>query len=456
VSDPLAEFREEQAEEDTKAALRRALGQLEKRFLVERHHVSHSLASSVLPAGAAVANDEDLSVMMNEEDHLRIISMETGGNLLSVFERLVRAIKTLEEKLIEALPLEFDSLQPEQLYAFQVLQKRKDIIQIEEKTIVSFKLTELGKQIAGREIKLDLIEELTPEIIKNWKKNKKFRSYDITSPVPAIYGGKKHFVSQAGEYARQIWRDLGFKEMTGPKVETSFWVFDALFTPQDHPAREMQDTFFIKNIPGSLPKDKALVKKVKEAHEKGLAGSKGWRYEWTEEEASKILLRTHTTAISARTLAKLDKKELPAKFFAIGRCFRNETVDWSHGFEFNQTEGIVVDKNANFRNLLGYLKEFFTKMGYEKILFRPSFFAYTEPSVEIAVWHPEKKVWLELGGAGIFRPEVVIPFFGEYIPVLAWGPGFDRSIMMNYNINDLRQVYSNDIEMLRKIKPWLK
>jgi len=244
--------------------------------------------------------------------------------------------------------------------------------------------------------------------------------------------------------------------MTGPKVETSFWVFDALFTPQDHPAREMQDTFFIKNIPGSLPKDKALVKKVKEAHEKGLAGSKGWRYEWTEEEASKILLRTHTTAISARTLAKLDKKELPAKFFAIGRCFRNETVDWSHGFEFNQTEGIVVDKNANFRNLLGYLKEFFTKMGYEKILFRPSFFAYTEPSVEIAVWHPEKKVWLELGGAGIFRPEVVIPFFGEYIPVLAWGPGFDRSIMMNYNINDLRQVYSNDIEMLRKIKPWLK
>ncbi|MBS3088482.1 phenylalanine--tRNA ligase subunit alpha [Candidatus Pacearchaeota archaeon] len=364
--------------------------------------------------------------------------------------------KTLEEKLIEALPLEFDSLQPEQLYAFQVLQKRKDIIQIEEKTIVSFKLTELGKQIAGREIKLDLIEELTPEIIKNWKKNKKFRSYDITSPVPAIYGGKKHFVSQAGEYARQIWRDLGFKEMTGPKVETSFWVFDALFTPQDHPAREMQDTFFIKNIPGSLPKDKALVKKVKEAHEKGLAGSKGWRYEWTEEEASKILLRTHTTAISARTLAKLDKKELPAKFFAIGRCFRNETVDWSHGFEFNQTEGIVVDKNANFRNLLGYLKEFFTKMGYEKILFRPSFFAYTEPSVEIAVWHPEKKVWLELGGAGIFRPEVVIPFFGEYIPVLAWGPGFDRSIMMNYNINDLRQVYSNDIEMLRKIKPWLK
>ena len=167
-------------------------------------------------------------------------------------------------------------------------------------------------------------------------------------------------------------------------------------------------------------------------------------------------MRTHTTSLSAQTLSKLKTSELPQKFFALGKCFRNETVDWSHGFEFNQTEGIVVDKNANFRHLLGYLKQFFNKMGFEKIRFRPSYFPYTEPSVEIDVWHPERKIWLELGGAGMFRPEVTIPLLGENIPVLAWGPGFDRMIMNYYDIKDLREVYKNDLNMLRKIKFWMK
>ncbi|MBI2004353.1 phenylalanine--tRNA ligase subunit alpha, partial [Candidatus Pacearchaeota archaeon] len=119
-------------------------------------------------------------------------------------------------------------------------------------------------------------------------------------------------------------------------------------------------------------------------------------------------------------------------------------------------EGIVVDKNANFRHLLGYLKEFFKKMGFEKIRFRPAYFPYTEPSVEIDVWHTEKKEWLELGGAGIFRPEVVIPLLGENIPVLAWGPGLDRTLMNYYGIKDLRELYKNDISQLRKIKWWMK
>lgn len=364
--------------------------------------------------------------------------------------------KSFEEMFLETLPLDEDKLKDEQLLAFENLKKRKEIISVEEKTTISFELTLLGKQIAGKEIKSDLIEEVTPDVIKSWSRGKKFRKYNIQSQVPRLYGGKRHFVNQASDYARQVWRDLGFAEMVGPKVETSFWVFDALFTPQDHPAREMQDTFFLKDIQGSLPKNPSLIKKIKESHESGVDKSKGWQYEWTEKEASRVLLRTHTTAISARTLSSLNTKNLPQKFFALGRCFRNETVDWSHGFEFNQTEGIVVDKNANFRHLLGYLKEFYSKMGYDQIRFRPSFFAYTEPSVEIEVWNPEKKLWLELGGAGIFRPEVVIPFFGEYIPVLAWGPGFDRAIMAYYEIKDLRETYGNDLKQLRNMKPWLK
>ncbi|MBS3094081.1 phenylalanine--tRNA ligase subunit alpha, partial [Candidatus Pacearchaeota archaeon] len=198
---------------------------------------------------------------------------------------------------------------------------------------------------------------------------------------------KRHFVNQASDYARRVWMDMGFKEMTGDVIQSSFWVFDALFTPQDHPVREMQDTFFI-NEKAELP-DKKIVNAVKKSHESGIDGSTGWGYSWNDEEAKKIVLRTHTTCLSAQTLATLKEKNLPAKFFALGKNFRNETVDWSHGFEFNQTEGIVVDENANFRHLLGYLKQFFQKMGYEKIRFRPAYFAYTEPSVEIDIFHPE-------------------------------------------------------------------
>jgi len=365
--------------------------------------------------------------------------------------------KMLEEFFIESLPIDYDKLSPEQIYAFKSLQNRKEILQISEKIIISIEITDLGKKLIGSKIKpQNLIEQITPEILKKdslWK-GKKFRRYDLTSPVPSISGGKRHFVNQAIDYGRSIWIEMGFKEMNGNMIESSFWVFDALFSPQDHSTREMQDTFFIDKK-SELPNEK-LIKAVKQSHENGVDKSKGWDYQWSEEEAKKSILRPHTTCLSAQTLAKLKKENLPAKFFALGKCFRNETVDWSHGFEFNQTEGIVVDKNANFRHLLGYLKQFFGKMGFKKVRFRPAYFPYTEPSVEIDVFHPKRKVWLELGGAGMFRPEVTIPLLGEHIPVLAWGPGFDRTLMDYYKIKDLRELYKNDITKLRKMKFWIK
>ncbi len=360
--------------------------------------------------------------------------------------------KSLEEQLLDSLPIELGKLAPEQQQALSQLQSRKNIIKIQDKKELTISITELGKQIMKSKPDSGLIEALTPEIIKSgsWK-SKKFRRYDIVSPVPVIYGGKKHFVNSAIEKARKIWTELGFQEMAGNLIQSSFWNFDALFTAQDHPVRELQDTFY---LPGKLKlPDKKLVKAVKQAHESGVSESKGWQYKWNEEEAKRLVLRTHTTCLSALTLYKLSKqKQKTGKFFAVGKCFRNETIDWSHGFEFNQTEGIVIDKNANFKNLLGYLQEFFKKMGYEKIRFAPAYFPYTEPSVEIHYFHPEKKLWLELGGAGIFRPEVVIPLLGENIPVLAWGPGFDRIIMEYYNIKDLREMYENNLTKLRKMK----
>jgi len=366
--------------------------------------------------------------------------------------------KTLEEKFLETLPRDSRDLKPEEKYSFDNLRSRKEIIDIQNKKIIEFTILPLGEQLMKKSLgSKEMIEAITPVLIKTgaWK-GKRFRRYDILSPVPKIYGGKRHFVNQATDYAKKLWLEMGFKEMTGGIVISGFWNFDALFTAQDHPVREMQDTFFINGKTAKLP-DKKLVNEVKSAHEGRIKGSKGWDYEWHEEDAKKVLLRTHTTCLSIQTLKKIaESKEFPAKYFALGKCFRNETIDATHGFQFNQTEGIVIDENANFRQILGYLIEFFKKMGYEKIRIRPSYFPYTEPSLEIEVYHPIFKKWLELGGAGMFRPEVTIPIFGKHIPVLAWGPGFDRIIMEFFNINDFRDIYGNNITKLREMKIWGK
>jgi phenylalanyl-tRNA synthetase alpha chain len=338
------------------------------------------------------------------------------------------------------------------------LKKRKNMLETSIKKDWHIDLSSVGKELLKLNFEKELVEKLTPEMLAtgSWK-GKEFRSYDINAVVPKRARGKRHFLNQAKSSAKQIWLDMGFKEMTGTYVNTSFWNFDALFTAQDHPVREMQDTFFIK-LPakGFLP-DKKIVDKVKSAHENGGGtGSTGWKYKWSEEEAKKNVLRTHTTVLSAQTLASISKEDLPVKYFALGKCFRNETLDWSHLFEFNQTEGIVVDENANFRHLLGYLKAFFKKMGYEKARFRPAYFPYTEFSVEIDVFHPVHNKWFELGGSGIFRPEVVKPLLGIDVPVLAWGPGFDRIIIEYYKIADIRDLYRNDLKQLREMKEWMR
>jgi len=404
----------------------------------------------------ASLSDEELKAAIGVLKRKGIIDLKNQRIILNANNQEISK-KMPEEIFIDSLPLDYDLLTNEQKNVFNVLQTRKDLVHLKEEKSINVEVTVLGKEIAESKVKTgNFIEQVTPELLKkdsSWK-GKKFRRYDLTSKVSEIFGGKKHFVSQADEYVRKIWTEMGFKEMSGDMVESSFWVFDALFTPQDHSSREMQDTFFINDL-SELP-DKKIVKAVKESHEFGVSGSKGWKYSWNENEAKKSVLRPHTTSLSVQTLSKLKKSELPAKFFAIGKVFRNETIDWKHGFEFYQSEGIVVDKNANFRHLLGYLKQFYKKMGFEKIRIRPGFFAYTEPSVEIDVWHPERKEWLELGGAGIFRPEVVVPLFGENVTVLAWGQGFDRIITDYYKIKDLRELYKNNITKLRNTKFWVR
>ncbi len=409
---------------------------------LEEAKKASKLSDNEFKASLGVLKDKALITLSNSK-----ISMNASKDELTK--------KFLEEQFLDILPIEKEKLTPEQLYAFENLKKRKDIIETKEKIIIDFELTALGKQIAGMQIKSNLLEEVSPEIIRDWARGKKFRKYDISAQVPKIFGGKRHFVNEAIARGKKIWLEMGFREMTGEKAVTSFWNFDALFTAQDHPVREMHDSFFIKDAKGRLPSDKKLIEAVKNSHETGVGKSKGWQYKWDEESAKKVLIRTHTTCLSAQTLSKLKKEELPAKFFSIGKCFRNETVDWSHGFEFNQAEGIVIDPNANLRHLIGYLKEFAEKMGYKKIKICPSYFPYTEPSVEGYVWNEKKKQWIEVLAAGIFRPEVTIPLLGVPYPVLAWGPGFDRLMMAAYEISDMRELYANDLKLLRNKKHWI-
>lgn len=428
---------------------------LPERRLINLVSQKHSLSIAEAKKQSGL-NDNEFKASLGALKKKALINL-INGNLVLAGRKENVADKSLEEKFLESLPKKLDSLLPEEKFALEKLTLRKDIIDIQDKKIIEFTPTELGKQIMKENIGelSELIEVLTPTILtsEQWK-GKKFRRYDITSPVPKIYGGKRHFVNQAIDYAKKIWLEMGFKEMTGNFVQSGFWNFDSLFTAQDHPVREMQDTFFIKDKIAILS-DKKIVNEVKKAHEGHIKGSKGWQYDWKEEDAKKVVLRTHTTCLSAQTLKKIaENKEFPAKYFALGKCFRNETIDWSHGFEFYQTEGIVIDENASFRQLLGYLTEFYKKMGFEKIRIRPGYFPYTEPSLEIDVFHPIKKKWLELGGAGMFRPEVTIPFFGRHIPVLAWGQGMDRIITDFFNITDLRDMYKNDINKSRNIKIW--
>jgi phenylalanyl-tRNA synthetase alpha chain len=415
-----------------------------KSELEQKHGLNHGEIQSSI---GFLKSRQLITIEKKENDLMLVLAEEPQKNHETTF---------LEEQFLEqSFPIDARELSPEMQFAYDSLKKRKDIVKKETKKAFSFEPTDLGKQVhdaikEGTLKQTDQIGEITSDIIRNktWEQTS-FRRIDIHADVPQITGSKRHFVSDAISYGRKIWTELGFKEMTGKKTVTSFWNFDALFTAQDHPVREMQDTFYIKNIEGKLP-DKPLVSKVKQAHETGVDGSSGWQYTWKEENAKQVLIRTHTTCLSSQTLSHLSKEELPAKFFSIGKCFRNETIDWSHGFEFNQSEGIVVDPNANLRHLIGYLRLFAKKMGYEKIRIQPAFFPYTEPSLEGAVWNEEKQEWVEVLAAGIFRPEVTVPLLGSHIPVLAWGPGFDRLMMKAHQISDLRELYKNDLKKLKE------
>lgn len=362
--------------------------------------------------------------------------------------------KTGDEEVLELLargPLnkkEFsEDLKP---WVAQLL-GRKNVLSSVEKVNRLVYLTSKGREIVKKGVALESsgIGQLTPEIIKKgaWI-GKNFRPYDLKADVAYYGGAKSHPMTRMVDDIKDIFLAMGFSEIEGPLVESNFWNFDALFVPQDHPAREMQDTFYLEHPSKSSLPDEHILRSVKEVHENGGGtGSHGWGYDYKADLASQTLLRTHTTSTTIRYLAQ--KNPLPIKVFSIGRVFRKERISYKHLPEFTQIEGIVVG-DVNFRHLLGILKEFYSRMGFDKIRFRPAYFPYTEPSLEVEVYFQDKESWIELGGAGIFRPEVTLPL-GVDKPVLAWGLGLERLAMLRLDLKDIRTLYWSDIKWLQNL-----
>ncbi|MCX6773480.1 MAG: phenylalanine--tRNA ligase subunit alpha [Candidatus Micrarchaeota archaeon] len=316
--------------------------------------------------------------------------------------------------------------------------KKRGYIEEKESKDISARITKQGMELkisSGPELK-----EITSEIIKSGKT--KFAKLNIVpetvEPAPS---GKLHPISTAIDRIKDIFVSMGFEEMEGNYIEEAFWNFDALFQPQDHPSRELADTFYIKGRSDLKDTPKDMIERAKAVHDHG------WKGSWDIEEAQKLILRTHTTVLSARTLAKRKK----GKFFAIGRVFRNEAIDFKHLAEFHQVEGIIADESVNFRQLLGILKTFYARMGFKKVKFVPSYFPYTEPSLEVHVFFEPRQEWIELGGAGIFRPEVC-DILGCTYPVLAFGLSLERPLMMILETNDIRAFYNNDVDFLKSVK----
>ncbi len=315
-------------------------------------------------------------------------------------------------------------------------------------------ITEFGREVLKKAGTMgETVDRLTPELLVTGKwKTAQFRGYDLTAPAPRVFFGKPQPYREFLEEVREKFVAMGFEEMTGPIVESEFWNMDSLFMPQFHSARDIHDAYYIKQPKHATDLPQQLVKKVKAAHENGFGtGSKGWRYEFSEEKTSRLIMRSQTTACSSRKLASKDLK-IPGKYFAIGRCFRYDVIDAKHLADFNQVEGIVVEESLNLRHLIGLLKLFAKEFcNTDKVKVVPSYFPFTEPSASLYAKHPELG-WMELGGAGIFRPEMVKPLVGKNVPVIAWGIGIDRVAMFGLGLNDIRELFSHDLTFLRNAK----
>ncbi|RZC38162.1 tRNA-synt 2d domain containing protein [Asbolus verrucosus] len=334
----------------------------------------------------------------------------------------------------------------------QEYKKRKLIQEVVLKSFVLRKGPEFSLNL--QKLETDLTAEML--ISGSWQ-GQKFKDYNFDALGVPPDCGTLHPLLKVRSQFRQIFLEMGFSEMpTSNYVESSFWNFDALFQPQQHPARDAHDTFFVSDpqvtASSNIPQD--YMERVKKVHSQGGFGSIGYRYDWKIEEAQKNLLRTHTTSCSARMLYKIAQEKFrPTKLFSIDKVFRNETLDATHLAEFHQVEGVIADYDVTLGDLIGVFAEFFKKLGITELEFKPAYNPYTEPSMEIFCFHNGLGKWIEIGNSGMFRPEMLLPMgLPENVRVIAWGLSLERPTMIKYGLTNIRELVGPkvDLEMVHR------
>ncbi len=374
---------------------------------------------------------------------------------------VVKAELPLETKIQRAILdkvvdfVDDSQLSDEERKAIQSLAKKRgaanSIFKLIEREEVTYELTELGTEVQKEILKANITGEefglLTPEMLSSgsWK-NGTFRPYGINAPTSRLIPGRHNAYGDYLQWVKDKLTALGFEEFDGPLVENEFWNGDALFMPQFHSARDIHDVYYVKDPVHAKEIEQPWLDQVAKTHENGwTTGSRGWGYTFDHEFTRRQVLRSQGTVLSAH---QLTKAKIPGKYFGVVRCFRYDQVDATHGADFYQTEGIVLGEDVNLKNLLGLLKMFATEIaGAEEVKYVPGYFPFTEPSIEVHIKHPVLG-WFELGGSGIFRPEVT-KALGIDVPVLAWGLGIDRMALMHLGLNDLRELFTPNIENVR-------
>lgn len=285
------------------------------------------------------------------------------------------------------------------------------------------------------------VTTLTSELIlsQRWQAVE-LKPYNIQDEVPDIPYSRPTILTQCIQQIRDIFLNMGFDEMSGYLLESAFWNFDVLFTPQDHPAREVQDTFYLSQPQTvALPNDPILIQQVQQVHEQSYGG------QWSTAEASQAILRAHTTSSTARKLYALQGQD--GKYFSIDKVFRNETPDRTHLAEFHQIEGVVIGELLSVRTLMGYLSDFYNRLGFKQLKFKPTYNPYTEPSLEVYAYHAPSDRYLEVGNSGLFRREMLAPLGCQRKATIAWGLGLERIAMLLYNVEKLADLVGPDIHL---------
>ncbi|KAF2841069.1 phenylalanyl-tRNA synthetase-like protein alpha chain [Patellaria atrata CBS 101060] len=380
----------------------------------------------------------------------------------------------------------------------QALKKLKGTVveDAKDKTIADYrkrKLITLQKIISytakkgekyQREMPVEVTDLTADMLLSGDWKTANFKPYNFNALGTDQHPGALHPLNKVRAEFRTLFFNQGFVEMpTSRYVDSGFWNFDALFVPQQHPARDMQDTFFISDPskaskPGPDPETDAQMEEmeagsrrlyappsgesrqtkprdydaywnnIKEVHQNGAFGSIGYRYPWSEDECLRLVLRTHTTAVSTWVLHRLAEDPRPARYFSIDRVFRNETVDATHLAEFHQVEGVIADFGLTLGGLMRFLEDFYSKMGITNLRFKPAYNPYTEPSMEIFGYHIGLAKWVEIGNSGMFRPEMLEPMgLPKDLRVYGFGLSLERPTMIKYGVSNIRELLGHKCDL---------